>query len=149
MQQTFYEDYKYSMQDVNRIYVGCKYTFEELLEAEDISFKFRMIMQRYVLPEANPEDTLETHLYYLLPESFLVKIYKQMKAKVRVNLLEEKRRLFAAGPGEDEGKPAQGKQYVTRMLSIEQLAAIMPSEKEKKGIVVQELSVSKLALTGM
>ncbi len=87
------------MQDVNRIYVGCKYTFEELLEAEDISFKFRMIMQRYMLPEANPEDTLETHLYYLLPESFLVKIYKQMKAKVRVNLLEEKRRLFAAGPG--------------------------------------------------
>ena len=38
---------------------------------------------------------------------------------------------------------------MTRMLSIEQLAAIMPSEKEKKGIVVQELSVSKLALTGM
>ena len=36
MQKTVYEDYKYSMQDTGNIYVGCKYTFEELLNAEEI-----------------------------------------------------------------------------------------------------------------
>lgn len=81
MRRTVYEDYKYSVQDTGRIYVGCKYTFGEFLEEEEILFKFRLVMQKYILPEADPEDTLETHLYYLPPESFLVKIYRQMKAK--------------------------------------------------------------------
>lgn len=134
MQKAVYEDYKYTIQDTNRIYVGSKYTFRELLDEEDLLFKFRMLMERYVLPEADLEDTLETHLYYLDPGSFLVKIYRQMKGKVRINVIEEKR-----------GK----KRYVTKQLTIEQLAAIPPAEKERQGLVVQELSVSKLALAGM
>ena len=91
MQKTVYEDYKYSVQDTARIYVGCKYTFGEFLEEEEIQFKFRLVMQKYILPEADPEDTLESHLYYLAPDSFLVKIYRQMKARVRVLVLEERK----------------------------------------------------------
>lgn len=142
MDKTFYEDYKYSMQDVSRIYVGCKYTFGEMLEEEEIPFKFRLIMERYILPEADPGDTLETHLYYLAPESFLVKIYRQMKARVRVNLIGEKKAFpgFAAG-----GK----KQYVTKMLTIEELVSLPPEEKERQGYVIQELNVSKLALAAL
>lgn len=139
MQKTVYEDYKYSMQDTSRLYVGCKYTFRELLEEEEISFKFRLIMERYILPEADLDDTLETHLYYLKPESFLVKIYKQIKAKVKVNVIEEKKDLFGGVK----------KQYVTKQLTMEQLAAMSPAEKEAKGMVVQELSVSKLAMTSL
>ena len=139
MQKTVYEDFKYSMQDTGRIYVGSRYTFRELLEAEDIPFKFRLIMDKYILPEADREDTLETHLYYLSPDSFLVKIYQQMKARVKVNVIEEKKTLL--------GK--RKKQYVTRQLSVEELAAIPPARKESQGLVVQELSVSKLALLGL
>ena len=139
MQKTVYEDFKYSMQDTGRIYVGSRYTFGELLEAEDIPFKFRLIMDKYILPEADREDTLETHLYYLSLDSFLVKIYQQMKARVKVNVIEEKKTLL--------GK--RKKQYVTRQLSVEELAAIPPARKESQGLVVQELSVSKLALLGL
>ena len=88
MEKKIYEDYKYSMQDTARLYVGAKYTFRELLDEDEISFKFRLIMERYILPEADREDTLETHLYYLAPDSFLVKVYKQMKARVKVNVIE-------------------------------------------------------------
>ena len=91
MKQSVYEDYKYSMQDTGRVYVGCKYTFAELLEAEEVMFKFRMIVQKYIAPEYDPEDTLETQLYYLKPEDFLVKLYRQMKARVKVNVIEGKR----------------------------------------------------------
>lgn len=139
MKQTSYEDYKYSMQDTGRIYVGCKYTFAELIEEEDILFKFRMLMQKYILPEADPEDTLETHLYYLDPKSFCVKIYGQMKARIRVNVIEEKRSLL--------GKVR--KEYVTKVLDVAKLAGMTRDEKEACGLVVQELSVSKLALTGL
>ncbi len=139
MQKTVYENYKYCIQDVSRIYIGCKYTFAELLEEEAIPFKFRMLAQKYILPEADLEDTLETHFYYLGPEGFLPKLYGQMKAGVKVNVLEEKGGLFGKG----------GKRYVTRQLDIAKLTAMPPADKEAAGLVIQELSVSKLALLGL
>lgn len=139
MNQTVYEDYKYSMQDTGRLYVGCKYTFAELLEEEEVMFKFRMLVQKYILPEADGEDTLETHLYYLGPTGFLVKLYRQMKTRIKVNVIEEKKGLFGRGKRE----------YVTKQLTIEQLVGMTKAEKEACGLVIQELSVSKLAMMGL
>lgn len=136
MKKTVYEDYKYSMQDTGKVYVGSKYTLDEILEAEDMPFKFRLIVERYILPEADLQDTLETHLYYLEPKSFIVKIYKQLKAKVKVNIIEEKKHLLGG----------RKKQYVTKLMTVEELTAMSAEEKEKKGVVVQELIMSKLAL---
>ena len=147
MQKTVYEDYKYSVQDAARIYVGCKYTFGEFLEEEEIQFKFRLVMQKYILPEADPEDTLESHLYYLAPDSFLVKIYRQMKARVRGLVLEERKPF--PGIGSASGRKGGKKRYVTRQLTVEELANIAPQEKERQGYLIQELSVSKLALTAL
>lgn len=142
MRNSVYEDNKYSMQDTSRVYVGCKYTLGELLEAEEILFKFRMLVRKYILPEADAQDTLETHLYYLPPDSFLVELYQQMKAKVKVNVIEEKKGWFGSSKGVK-------KQYTTKLLTIGQLAEIPPKEKERQGIVVQELSISKLALASL
>lgn len=139
MRQTVYEDYKYCVQDVSRLYVGCKYTFSELLEAEEVAFKFQLLVQKYILPEADGEDTLESHLYYLDRRSFLVKLYGQLKARVKVNAIEEKRGMFARGE----------KAYVTKLLSVEELAGMTKEEKEACGLVVQELSVSKLAMAAL
>ena len=107
MQKTVYENYKYSLQDTAKVYIGAKYTF-----------------------------TLETHLYYLKPDSFLVKIYDRIKARVKINIIEEKKRIFGRGK----------KRYVTKELNIRELVAMTPEEKEAKGVVIQEISMSKLAL---
>ena len=139
MQKTVYEDFKYSMQDTSRVYVGCKYTFEELLDEEDLLFKFRLVVERYILPEADPQDTLESHLYYLRPDSFTVKLYKRLKVRIKVSVIEEKKLLF--------GKPK--KQYVSKMITIDELVNMPPAQKEQQGMVVQELSVSKLALASV
>lgn len=139
MQKTIYQDYKYTMQDAGRVYVGCKYTFGELLDDEDALFKLRLILQKYVVPEADLEDTLETHLYYLGKDSFLIKLYKQMKTSVKVNKIEEKKTLF--------GK--RKKEYVTKQMTIEELTAMSTAEKEACGLIIQEFSVSKLALLGL
>lgn len=136
MQKTVYEDYKYHMQDTGNLYIGSKYTLENIIDEEEITFKFRLIVERYILPEADLQDTLETHLYYLEPKSFLVKIYKQIKAKVKINIIEEKRSLWGGVK----------KQYTTKMVTVEELAAMSVAEKEAKGVVVQELRMSKLAL---
>lgn len=127
------------MQDVSRVYVGSKYTFEELLDDEDLLFKFRMIVERYVLPEADPQDTLETHLYYLTPDSFTVKLYRRLKARIKVSAIEEKKSLF--------GKSKS--QYTDRQLTVDELVGMSLEEKERCGMVIQELSVSKLALSSV
>jgi len=134
-----YEENKYCIQDVSTLYIGTKYTLAEVVEAEDIPFKFRLLVERDILPKADGEDTLETHLYYLNPSDFLVKIYDQLKAKVKVNVIEERKTLF--------GK--RKKEYVTRVLSVKKLTEISLWEKQKNGIVVQELLLSKLALLAL
>ncbi len=136
MQKTVYEDYKYSMQDVSNLYIGSKYTLGQILEEEDITFKLRLIVERYILPEADAEDTLETHLYYLDAGNFVVNIYKQLKARVKVNVIEEKKGI--------SGKVKR--EYTTKVWSVEHLTKISPEEKEKNGVIVQELILSKLAL---
>ena len=139
MQKTIYQDYKYCMQDTSRVYIGCKYTFREVMTAEDVPFKLRFVFQKYVITDEDKEDTLETHLYYLKEDSFLVEYYKQMKARIKVNLIEEKKSLF--------GK--KKKVYVSKKLKIEQLVEMKFHEKEACGLVIQEFSASKLALMGM
>lgn len=131
-----YEDGKYAIQDVGTLYVGCKFTFEELLECEEVPFKFRLVCERYLLPEADREDTLETHLYYLDPRSFEVKILKQLKAKIKVNLLAVKENLFGYASNE----------YITKNLGVDELCSLKPEEKEELGMVIQEIAVSKFAL---
>lgn len=138
MQKTVYENYKYSLQDTAKVYIGAKYTFAELLDQDEVAFKFRLIVERYILAEkeVDPQDTLETHLYYLKPDSFLAKIYDRIKARVKINIIEEKKRIFGRGK----------KRYVTKELNIRELVAMTPEEKEAKGVVIQEISMSKLAL---
>jgi len=136
MHKTVYEENKYSMQDTGNLYVGTKYTLEELINEDEIPFKFRLVVERYILPEADLQDTLESHLYYLDAKSFLVKIYGQLKAKVKINIIEEKKMLFKGGK----------KQYVTKFVTVQELVAMSVAEKEAQGVVVQELKMSKLAL---
>ena len=138
MSKTVYEDYKYCMQDVGTVYIGTKYTFQELLDSDMIPFKFQLVVERYIMPEADLEDSLESHLYYLSEKSFLVKIYGQLKMRVKINIIEEKKSLT--------GKVK--KEYTTKVVPISTLAKMSVADKEAAGVVVQEMAISKLALMG-
>lgn len=131
-----YEDYKYVMQDVYQLYVGAKYTLGEAAENEEIPFKLRIFLEKYVLPDYDPDTTLESHFYYLEPSGVAFKSYKQVKTKVKINLIEEKKSLT--------GK--RTKRYATRILPVEQFALMSPVQKEEKGVVIQEIILNKLAL---
>lgn len=136
MEKQIYEDYKYVMQDTYQLYLGAKYTFEEITDNEEIPFKFRLIVERYVYQDVDPQTTLESHFYYLSDKGILFKTYKHIKLKVKINVIEETRSLF--------GKRKQA--YVTKVLPIQELAAIPVEEKQRMGVVIQEIMCSKLAL---
>ena len=137
-QKQSYEDYKYVMVDTGNVYLGAKYTYGELLQNEDVPFKIRTIVERYILPQADAETTLESEFYYMAQDSLTYRTYRQLKVKVKCSRLVEKRRLFSRGK--------KNRCYVTELISLEAFTAMTPDQKQAQGIMVQEIVVNKLAM---
>ncbi len=130
MQMTRYEDYKYYMQDTAYIYVGSKFTLREIMENEDIMYKFRKVIAESVMTRYDHEDSLETVLYYLKPDDFLVQLFKQMNANIKISIRDEK----------------HPDRFKTRQIGIKELVSMDAEEKKEKEIFIQELRAGKLAL---
>ena len=124
------DDFKYTMQDVSKYYFGARLGYKDILADEMAPFKFKTIVERYIIKDMDPATTLESHLYYLTEEDYEWRVYKQLKSKVRVSQL----------------KKGSKDHYQEKVYTMDQLAAISPSEKEEAGMIVRELIVSKLAL---
>lgn len=129
-------DFKYFMQDAGSLYIGAKYSYAEILENEMVTFKYKSIVEHYILKDTDPETTLESQLYYMTAEQFSYKTYMQLKARAKVSMLTDKKRLF--------GKT--GVAYENKVIKLDELVKMNLAQKKKRGIVVQELVLSKLAL---
>lgn len=136
-QKQSYEDYKYVMVDTGNVYLGAKYTYGELLQNEDVPFKIRTIVERYILPQADAETTLESEFYYMAQDSLTYRTYRQLKIKVKCSRLVEKKRLFSR---------EKNRCYVTELIGLEAFTAMSPAQKQAQGIMVQEIVVNKLAM---
>ena len=88
MSNRVYENYKYVIQDVSQLYVGAKYSFQELVESEEIPFKFRLVVERYIYSELDKDTSLESYFYYLDDKNMSFRIFKQLKTKVKINITE-------------------------------------------------------------
>ena len=130
------KDFKYFMQDTGSIYLGAKFSYAEILEQEMVSFKYKSIIEHYIMKDTDPETTLESQLYYMTPDQFSYKTYMQLKAKVKVSMLMPKKRFFF------EAKAV----YQSRMVKLDELVNMNLAKKKQCGMVIQELALSKLAL---
>ena len=137
-QKQSYEDYKYVMVDTGNVYLGAKYTYGELLQNEDVPFKIRTIVERYILPQTDAEITLESDFYYLNPDSLACRTFKQLKVKIKCSRLVEKKGLFSRGKSR--------KVYATEVMGLEKFVGMNPSTKQTQGILVQEIIINKLAM---
>ncbi len=131
-----YQDYKYVLQDTGNLYLGAKYTYKELIDEEDVPFKFKTIVERYIKPYRDENVSLESHFYYMNEKDFVYQTYNQLKIRIKYSVLVEKKTLF--------GK--KKRVYDTKILKLDQFMEIPSSEKEKMGIMIQEIALSKLAL---
>lgn len=129
-------DYKYFMQDTGALYFGARYSYQEIMQDVNANFKFKSVIEHYIAKDTDMSTTLESHLYYMTPEQFSYRTYEQLKAKVKISVLEEKKSLF--------GKTKTG--YRTKVVHLNEFAGWNLARKKKMGIVIQELIISKLAL---
>ena len=125
-------DFKYYMQDIERHYFGCRSSYRFLLDNENVPFKFKSVITKYLKDHVDLDTSLESHLYYMERDCFDYEVYKQLKARVRVLTYK------------DHSKKEKG--FKEKLLTIEQLVRISPQEKEEQGMIVRELVLSKLAL---
>ena len=130
------DDFKYFIQDTGSVYLGAKFSYAQILEYEMVSFKYKSIIEHYILKDTDPETTLESQLYYMTPDQFSYKTYMQLKARVKVSVLTEKKRLI--------GKAKTV--YESRMMKLDELVSMNLAQKKKCGMIIQELVLSKLAL---
>lgn len=136
MMKQVYEDYKYVMQDTGYLYIGSKYHYGELMEAENVPFKLMTILERYIIPDMGTDTTVEGHLYYMKAEDFTCRTLLQLKAKVKINRLTIRKKLF----GKKE------RVYKTEVLPLQEFVKMTPDEKERDGIFIQELVISKMGM---
>lgn len=134
--ETENRDYKYFMQDTGSVYLGGKLSYAEILQDEMVNFKFKSIVEHYIFKDTDPGTTLESHLYYMTKDQFSYRTYEQLRAKVKVNILEEKKTFL--------GKKKTG--YATKLMPLAELADMNLAQKKAKGVVIQELALSKLGL---
>ena len=124
------------MQDSGTIYLGGRYSYQEILENEMVSFKFKSIIEHYISKDTDLTTTLESHLYYMTQDQFSYRTYKQLKARVKISVLREKKTLFG---GTKVG-------YQTETVKLDTFTQWNLAQKKKQGVIVQELILSKLAL---
>lgn len=131
--ETENRDFKYIMQDTYQIYVGAKYTYEELLADSEVPFKVKALINHYIKPELEgATPTIESHFYYMTTEGFTYQTFLQLKTKVRYSVIDTKKN-----------------RYTTKSAKLQDFVLLTPAEKEKSGVIIQEISLSKLALMGI
>lgn len=129
-------DFKYVMQDTGSVYLGARFTFQELMEQESVPFKIKAILTHYIFKEVNPSTSLESQFYYMESGNFLYETFCQLKIRLKVNVLEEKKTLF--------GKKKL--RYVEKILTLQQLAEMNLAKKKASGVIIREIIISKLAM---
>lgn len=134
-----YEDYKFVLQDTlnNVVSFGAKFTYEELLEREDVPFKFKAVCKKYLFEDIDHETSLESLIYHLEPNGFGYECLKQLKCRVKYAKPVTRKSLF--GKTKTEFKQFSDK--------IEDFSSMSVAQKEEAQIIIQEISISKLALS--
>ncbi len=138
MTKQSYEDYKYVMLDTAFLYLGAKYSYNEIIENEDVPFKFRAIVEHYILPEMDGETSLESHFYFMDKKEFSYKTFQQLKIKVKVSKLVTKKPFLGIG------KPKRI--YQSEVIPLAKFVEIPKADKERDGCLIQEIVISKFAL---
>lgn len=129
-------DFKYFMQDTSYAYLGARFSYAEIMEEEMVSFKYKCIVEHYILKDTDPETTLESQLYYMTPDQFSYRTYMKLKAKVKVSILVRKKSLF--------GKEKMV--YENKVMKLDELVQMNLAKKKQCGMIIQELILSKLAI---
>lgn len=127
-------DFKYVMHDLTNLYIGAKHTYDELLESEEVPFKLKTLISRFFLREVAGSTKIEDHIFYLKEADMSYQIYKQMKAKFRLNVWKD----------ESDGVRTPG--YKSMTYRITDIVGNEELMQKKDITIVEEVHITKIGL---
>lgn len=128
-------DFKYVVQSFGTFYIGARWTYGEMLENDNIPFKWKAVIKHYLLKEVAPDTTMENHIFFMTEQDFSYKTYRELKAKFKMS-------VWVA----PDQKKHKGGHYESREYTVEQIVKDRALHEQMDTIVVEELKLSKLAL---
>lgn len=127
------DDFKYVLQDVGHIYIGKQLSYNEILQREDVAFKFKAIIQSYIIKEIDLEQKMSQHILQLSKEKFSYQIYEQLKLQIRIFYREE------------SGKKKKEK-WIHKTCKLEEFCKEYRDLVVDGSVMIEDMSISKLAL---
>lgn len=129
-------DFKYMMQDTGHIFVGKELTYAEMMEREDVPFKFQAIIGTYFSKDTELSNRIIDHLLVITKEEFSYRIYDQLKLQVRFFYKEEKMGFL----GHKKEK------WVHKVCKMQEFLQNYKEMVEKGEAMIEDISISKLGL---
>lgn len=132
-----YQDFKYVMNDMTKVYLGAKQSYAEACANDYIPFKLTAIFSQYFYKEISPDMTIEEHMLALTKDSLSYMTLKSLRAKVKMSIYTE--------TTDRKGKTT-GKWLTDQMLTIDQYVSEETYHLYPEHAIVTELVIPKLQL---
>jgi hypothetical protein len=130
------DDFKYIIQDTNCVYFGKELTYAEMLDKDDLPFKFKAIISAYVSKDTDLNVKMTDHILNMADNEFSKRIFEQLKMTVRVYYKTEKRGLG--------GKTKVS--WVHKACPLKKIKDEYRDEIINGNVKIEDISISKLAL---
>jgi hypothetical protein len=130
------DDFKYIIQDTNCVYFGKELTYAEMLDKDDLPFKFKAIISAYVSKDTDLNVKMTDHILNMADNEFSKRIFEQLKMTVRVYYKTEKRGLG--------GKTKV--RWVHKACPLKKIKDEYRDEIINGNVKIEDISISKLAL---
>ena len=128
-------DFKYVLQDVSKVYIGAKFTYQEMMEEEAVPFKLKAILSHYILKEVAGDTTPENHIFFIRDTDISCLVYRQLKAKFKLDF--------------PVRTPRGTWQYKSGYHTIDEILEKEDWRAKREEIIVEEMVVTKMHIMMM
>ncbi len=132
-------DFKYVIQDTNCVYFGTELTYAEMMDKEDVPFKFKAVISAHIAREIDLNKKMAEHILEISESAFSYRIFEQLRLTVRVYY-----KVSAKGFG---GKIKE--KWVHKACSIGQFCKEYRDKTMQSEVMIEDFSISKLALLAL
>ena len=132
-------DFKYVIQDTNCVYFGKELTYAEMMDKDDIPFKFKAVISAYITKDADINQTMAAHILQISEQEFSYRIYEQLKLTVRVCYKTQKKGF--GGKIKDK--------WIHKACSLKQFCVDYRGQVSGGDMMIGDFSISKLALMAL
>lgn len=132
-----YQDFKYIMSDVSKIYIGAEMSYAEICAHDFAPFKLIAIIEQYLYKEASPDMTLKEHLLMMTKDSFSYQTLRHLKVSLKMNIYSQ---------STDKRGRMREKWLIDEIIDIDTYVGEESYHQYPEHAIVTELIVKKLPL---